>query len=133
MIGGLSAKDASGRVQLNLGSLTHVLLKEFLPGAHLGEIGGDRASEIFGGGGLSENGRSRLRELGRILALDVLCNNGDRFPLIWDNRGNPGNLMLARGPGKVRCILLSPVPTTSCDNSDDATAGSVDRQPDPAH
>mmetsp|Transcript_23442 Transcript_23442/g.61391 ORF Transcript_23442/g.61391 Transcript_23442/m.61391 type:complete len:403 (+) Transcript_23442:63-1271(+) len=104
LVAELAAKDASGRLKLNLGSLTHVLLKGFLPGGHLGEIGSERAAEIFGRAGLSDNGCARLREIGRILALDVLCNNGDRFPLIWDNRGNPGNVMMARGVGKAVSI-----------------------------
>lgn len=34
--------------------------------------------------------------LGRLMALDVLLNNGDRLPLIWDNQGNPGNVFVAR-------------------------------------
>lgn len=109
MLAGLAEKDASGRVKLNLGSLTHVLLKGFLPGSTLGDLGLERAVEIFGSGqgSLSDNGRRRLREIGRILSLDVLCNNGDRFPLIWDNRGNPGNVMMARGPGTVSARAMN--------------------------
>eukprot|EP00040_Diaphanoeca_grandis_P015492 m.79125 g.79125 ORF g.79125 m.79125 type:complete len:396 (+) comp25182_c0_seq1:44-1231(+) len=97
----LISLDPSGRIQTSIGAQTHVLLKAFLPGLNFGSIGERRANEIFGvPGKLSENGKTRLRELGRILALDVLCNNGDRFPLIWDNRGNPGNVMMANGLGK---------------------------------
>ena len=29
----------------------------------------------------------------------VLLNNWDRLPLIWENEGNPGNLMLLSGGG----------------------------------
>jgi hypothetical protein len=54
-----------------------------------GEIAGERAAEIFGTPGApSSGGLTRLEEFGRVLLSDVLCNNGDRFPLIWDNRGN---------------------------------------------
>jgi hypothetical protein len=35
-----------------------------------------------------------VRQLGAILALDVLVNNVDRLPLIWDHQGNAGNVML---------------------------------------
>ena len=54
------------------------------------------------------SGREHLREIGRLLVLDVLINNGDRFPLLWENRGNPGNLMFDSISGKVRvpAILL---------------------------
>lgn len=101
MIKHLSDADPSGRVYLNLKSQTHVLMKAFVPGANFGEIGEKRAVEIFGLPGMpSTNGEARLRELGRILALDVLCNNGDRFPLIWDNRGNAGNVMYGKGVGQ---------------------------------
>jgi hypothetical protein len=34
-----------------------------------------------------------LYDLGRILALDVLLNNWDRLPLLWENEGNGDNLL----------------------------------------
>jgi len=37
-----------------------------------------------------------LYEIGRILACDVLINNYDRLPLIWENQGNPGNLIFRK-------------------------------------
>jgi len=101
MMKALNSMDPSGRIQTSIGNQTHILLKGFLPGKNFGSIGEQRALAIFGAEGrTSENGKKRLRELGRILALDVICNNGDRFPLIWDNRGNPGNVMMANGVGK---------------------------------
>lgn len=108
MIAGLSAKDSSGRVKLNLGSLTHVLLKEYLPGTNLDSLGATRAAEVF-------SNATRLREVGRILALDVLCNNGDRFPLIWDNRGNPGNVMISKD-GEVAASIDSQIQPISAAN-----------------
>ena len=39
-------------------------------------------------------GQARLWSLGRVLAMDMLVNNFDRFPLVWDNEGNAGNVML---------------------------------------
>ena len=35
-----------------------------------------------------------LRQIGKVMALDVLVNNCDRFPLIRSHQGNAGNLML---------------------------------------
>jgi hypothetical protein len=87
---------------------THVVLKAFVAGQNLSELGHDRMMEIFGEvlfarpgcllvvkvmpspvlsqRGLSANGRARLEELARLLLLDILLNNGDRLPLIWENR-----------------------------------------------
>jgi len=36
---------------------------------------------------------SRLMNLGKILAGDLLINNSDWFPLIWDNDGNNSNFL----------------------------------------
>ena len=36
----------------------------------------------------------RLRELARLCLLDVVINNLDRLPVLWDNAGNLNNLML---------------------------------------
>eukprot|EP00039_Didymoeca_costata_P019312 m.337022 g.337022 ORF g.337022 m.337022 type:complete len:402 (+) comp18025_c0_seq1:122-1327(+) len=102
MMRNLGSLDISGRVNTTIKHQTHILIKSYIPGVTFGQLSSARAKEIFGPANkLSENGHERLKELGRLLALDVLCNNGDRFPLIWDNRGNPGNVMLAKGPGKI--------------------------------
>ena len=106
----LLAIDPSGRSR-QLANQVHVLIKGYVPGVHFGELSASRAFEVFGSpGDPSAAGLVRLEELGRVLALDVLCNNGDRFPLIWDNRGNPGNTMLATGAGKVRVARAAPLP-----------------------
>jgi len=34
-----------------------------------------------------------LINIGRIIAADILMNNNDRFPLIWDTDGNYGNIL----------------------------------------
>lgn len=34
----------------------------------------------------------RLREVGKLVALDILCNNWDRIPLLWPNEGNVHNI-----------------------------------------
>lgn len=44
---------------------------------------------------LARSGCKLLSQIGRLCALDVLLNNFDRFPLpIWQNDGNPGNVMI---------------------------------------
>jgi len=43
--------------------------------------------------GISKWGKSALTEMGKLLALDVLINNWDRFPFIWQHEGNIGNLL----------------------------------------
>lgn len=40
---------------------------------------------------------SRLRALGHLGALDMLTNNWDRMPFVWDNAGNWKNIVLHRG------------------------------------
>lgn len=41
------------------------------------------------------------RELGRLMAFDMLLNNLDRLPLAWTNDGNLGNVMLGSSQGAV--------------------------------
>jgi len=41
------------------------------------------------------------RELGRLMAFDMLVNNLDRLPLAWSNEGNLSNIMLGSSVGTV--------------------------------
>ena len=59
----------------------------------------DANGNADGGGSSGERGRATFENIGRMLALDLLINNLDRWPLIWKNAGNPGNIMLGRGGG----------------------------------
>eukprot|EP00045_Choanoeca_perplexa_P007536 m.69247 g.69247 ORF g.69247 m.69247 type:complete len:414 (-) comp14111_c0_seq1:3162-4403(-) len=105
MLHHLNELDSMGRVATNIGSQTHVVLKAFVAGRNLDAYNSDDMQHIFtSGGAISESGQRRLSELSRLLLLDVLINNGDRLPLIHDNRGNPGNVMLCRGSGQVIAI-----------------------------
>jgi hypothetical protein len=45
-----------------------------------------------------EIGALNLMIFGKILALDILTNNFDRLPCIWENNGNPGNIMFRTEP-----------------------------------
>eukprot|EP01137_Pigoraptor_chileana_P008440 Opistho-2@55280 len=37
-----------------------------------------------------------LKEIGGMMAFDVLINNSDRLPLLWNNEGNLGNILISR-------------------------------------
>jgi len=37
-----------------------------------------------------------LHDIGSLMAFDVLLNNWDRIPLIWDNEGNSGNFLFVK-------------------------------------
>jgi hypothetical protein len=58
---------------------------------------------------LHATGVLNCRILGRVLALDVLTNNFDRLPCIWNNKGNAGNVLFQGevGAGKENCLALA--------------------------
>lgn len=41
------------------------------------------------------NNKENLQHIGKIMVLDVMLNNLDRIPLIWDNEGNLENLLFS--------------------------------------
>src|SRR5437764_982368 len=43
--------------------------------------------------------------MGKLMAFDMLCHNTDRLPLVSDNTGNKGNLLLSTLPG-LSCGLV---------------------------
>jgi hypothetical protein len=49
---------------------------------------------------LHTTGMLNCRVLGRVLALDVLTNNFDRLPCIWNNKGNAGNVLFQGDAGE---------------------------------
>ena len=74
----------------------HLLVYQMVVGTALHECAGDAAHSGRFRRSLRENGGESLRQLGALLAFDVLLNNWDRVPLVWDNMGNLNNLMLGR-------------------------------------
>lgn len=64
-----------------------VQVMEFVKGKDLEQLG-PRAMPIF----RSEDGPRLLREMGRLICLDIVTNNWDRLPIIWDNEGRSFNL-----------------------------------------
>eukprot|EP01112_Ceratiomyxa_fruticulosa_P000535 TRINITY_DN10489_c0_g1_i1.p1 TRINITY_DN10489_c0_g1~~TRINITY_DN10489_c0_g1_i1.p1 ORF type:complete len:426 (+),score=75.72 TRINITY_DN10489_c0_g1_i1:76-1278(+) len=68
------------------------MVMEFVKGEHLHSISKE---SLFGVNPrvLSNKGIQVLREIGKISSFDVLINNWDRLPLLWNNDGNDGNIM----------------------------------------
>ena len=66
------------------------------------------AADFSSPGQLHDTGKHNFRIMGKILALDVLSNNFDRLPCIWNNKGNPDNIMFlgenSRKPHAAVCI-----------------------------
>lgn len=77
------------RVQKNL-SKTNLAVMEFIGGCVL--MGLPANQVLFQADGETRHGI--WRQLGRLMALDLLLNNLDRLPLAWTNDGNLGNVML---------------------------------------
>jgi len=67
-----------------------ISVMEFIPGNNLYK---SNLNILFGKDALHDAGKKLLIEVGRILAFDVLINNWDRLPLIWDNVGNTENIL----------------------------------------
>eukprot|EP01111_Echinosteliopsis_oligospora_P004315 TRINITY_DN1690_c0_g1_i1.p1 TRINITY_DN1690_c0_g1~~TRINITY_DN1690_c0_g1_i1.p1 ORF type:complete len:434 (-),score=123.56 TRINITY_DN1690_c0_g1_i1:16-1224(-) len=67
-----------------------VSIIEFIKGKSLLEL---NPSEIFGKKTINTRGAMFCREIGKITLYDVVINNWDRLPLIWDNKGNPDNIL----------------------------------------
>ena len=68
------------------------LLMEYVPSLTITYMGPKKAEQIFSG--VDEISIDRLINLGRIFAMDTIINNSDRYPIVWDNNGNPENLLL---------------------------------------
>jgi len=92
------ASDKQGVAIHGILSAEYFLLKEFLPGTkNFDKCTSTEIKEFFYEDfphTLSVRGKKYLNNLGVILAVDVITNYSDRLPLIWDNPGNAGNLMI---------------------------------------
>lgn len=63
-----------------------------------------RGSDLYHVPNVSESFTSSpqiLKEIGRLIMFDVLINNWDRLPLIWDNEGNLGNFFITKDPNRI--------------------------------
>lgn len=47
-----------------------------------------------------------LLDIGKMIVLDIICNNCDRFPMtgIWDHEGNATNILFSSSHSKLVCI-----------------------------
>jgi hypothetical protein len=68
-------------------------------------------------------GQRNLRRLGEIVAFDMLINNTDRVPAVWDNEGNLGNLLFDEA-GAIVAIDQQLIAITTAVNT--ATAGAAE-------
>lgn len=89
---------------------THVVerpvlcLQDFVKGVTLEQLTTQHAQLYFRS--TSKQSSPVLRALGRIMGLDVFFNNWDRVPLIHDNRGNFGNVILQDGGAEGRLVAI---------------------------
>jgi len=67
---------------------------EFVKGKDLEQLG-PHAKAFF----QREHGQRLLKEMGQLTCLDIVTNNWDRLPIIWDNEGNFRNLYLEEEEG----------------------------------
>jgi hypothetical protein len=93
--------NLENKIKYDIKERPFVLLYEYVPSLILYDFGVTRADQIF----KKENSKSReiFISLGRIIGLDILFNNCDRAPFIWNNPGNPNNLLF-----RVNIELLPP-------------------------
>jgi len=97
------------RIAAMLSKSPALLIIEYLQGVELADKipphCADWGADTFGQAGvLSQNGCDVLRRFGSLIAFDMLINNYDRLPCIWDNGGNPGNVMFSSRDNSVISI-----------------------------
>jgi hypothetical protein len=56
---------------------------------------------------LAAHGGRALCDIGAVCGLDVLLNNSDRLPLLWDNGGNAANLMILRSTQHIETEIVA--------------------------
>ncbi|OMJ87621.1 hypothetical protein SteCoe_10624 [Stentor coeruleus] len=69
------------------------LVQDYIPSIGLLQMGKNRAEACFGVD--DEFGYRRLREIGEIIAVDILLNNSSRVPVLWNTEGNANNFIIA--------------------------------------
>lgn len=84
--------DPSGRAFSILARQKFLILMEYVKGLSLREVDHNLAAKLFATS--TPAGRKLVQDIGSMIALDVLTNNGDRMPLIWQNDGNLGNVFI---------------------------------------
>eukprot|EP01122_Echinamoeba_exundans_P014524 TRINITY_DN6600_c0_g1_i1.p1 TRINITY_DN6600_c0_g1~~TRINITY_DN6600_c0_g1_i1.p1 ORF type:complete len:380 (-),score=60.38 TRINITY_DN6600_c0_g1_i1:757-1896(-) len=96
--------DSNGRSKSRkgVGKRCFIECMEMIVGQQLNTISEADATRYFSGE--TTDSISFLTLMGRIIALDVLLNNWDRIPVIWDNEGNWGNLIVSHDSGRLALV-----------------------------
>lgn len=68
-----------------------ILLQEYIPAIKLTNMGEKRSDRCFNVA--FPDASNRLINMGKMIAADLVVNNPDRFPAIWDNFGNNQNVL----------------------------------------
>jgi hypothetical protein len=86
-----------------------LLIMQFVEGQCLGDLTNTQAQRYFSE--KDPDTAKRFQDMGKLISLDMMVNNWDRFPYAWDNKGNIFNVMLQTltvdPPGKVVGIDFS--------------------------
>lgn len=86
------------------------LIMEYLPKARSFMMPADEMQALFDPS--TPVGTRNLRDIGLVLCLDIVTNNSDRLPLIWNNEGQLENLIISQA-GQIVAIdnsCCSPAP-----------------------
>ena len=91
----LDAKQPINRtVHSNL-ARRYIMVMEYLQSTPLGSFTSDKFDAVFGPSySVSTKGEALLFQIGRVCGLDIFIHNTDRLPIVVENRGNLGNLMI---------------------------------------
>jgi hypothetical protein len=89
------------KIDYDLKERPFLVLYEYVPSLTLFDFGPNRSQMLFRK--THPNSRKLFLTIGKILAVDMFLNNFDRLPWLWDNPGNPNNILF-----KVNLDLLPP-------------------------
>jgi hypothetical protein len=78
----LRSKNLTSKFYIKMELISPSCTLECIPSDHLNNL----------------NSPKLLKNLGRLIALDILMNNGDRIPVgdLWGNQGNPNNVLYSQ-------------------------------------
>ena len=104
VVAGSDEYDQMSRAVRGLTLRPVVLVMEYVEGVTMSRIPAAASSAFFSCE--SPLAKPVLRAVGRIMALDVFTNNWDRIPLVHDNGGNFGNVILQQ-PREGGAVLVA--------------------------
>ena len=89
---------------------TRIAMSRILQRANLAVLQFVRGKSLFEVSKLPSDAAS-VRQIGGIVALDIILNNFDRLPLIWSNLGNGDNVLVDKSGGVIALDNRVVVPT----------------------